>query len=469
VDFAALQQQLCDRQTTCVELTERYLAKIEKGVHLNAFIFVMRDQALQRAAEVDRKIAKGVAGRLAGMVIGVKDNLALTNTLTTCGSRILHNFVAPYDATVLRKLAQEDAIFIGKTNLDEFAMGSSSETSIFGAVKNPIDPQRVAGGSSGGSAAAVAAGMCTAALGSDTGGSIRQPASFCGIVGLKPTYGRVSRYGLFAYASSFDQIGPLTRTVGDSAHILQVIAGCDPQDSTAVDTAVPDYQQALQRSIVGLKIGLPREYFTTGLDPQVETVLNKTVEKLRNGGAQVVEVSLPHSRYAVAAYYILATAEASSNLERYDGMRYGYRAGHVRSLEETYVKSRSQGFGDEVKRRIMLGTYVLSAGYYDAYYRRAQQVRTLVKGDFDAALEQVDCLLTPTAPTPAFCLHEKLDDPLSMYLSDIYTVSVNLAGLPALSVPAGTDSKGLPIGAQFIARPFDEETLFAVGQFVQNP
>jgi len=468
LDYQEVRGRLFSKELSCRELTEQYLDNIDKGAQLNAFISIFRDQALERAAAVDEKIASGQAGKLAGMVLGIKDLLVMKGERTTCGSKILSNFVSPYDATVIKKLQAEDAIFIGKTNMDEFAMGSSNENSAFGPVRNPRDPERVPGGSSGGSAAAVAANLCVAAIGSDTGGSIRQPASFCGVVGLKPTYGRISRFGLVAYASSLDQIGPITKSVADTALLLEVISGHDRNDSTSANVSIPKFSEQLDRDVNGLRIGLPKEYFSSALNSEVANAIQGTVDLLKRNGAEVIEVSLPHTEYAIATYYILATAEASSNLARYDGARYGQRVEAAKNLEEMYVLSRTKGFGDEVKRRIMLGTYVLSSGYYEAYYRRAQKVRTLIKNDFEQAFQKVDCLLTPTAPTTAFKIGEKIDDPLTMYLSDIYTVSVNLAGLPGLSLPCGTDSLGLPIGAQLIGKPFDEETIIRIADFIEK-
>lgn len=462
------QQGLKRGDWSCTDLIQRYLDKINEGAHLNAFIFVLDERALEKAKDVDERIKKGQAGKLAGVVLAVKDILVMKDLKVTCGSSILENFISPYDATVIQRLEAEDAIIIGKTNMDEFAMGSSNENSYFGPVKNPFDTSRVPGGSSGGSCVAVATNMAQAALGTDTGGSIRQPASFCGVVGLKPTYGRVSRFGLVAYASSFDQIGPITNSTEDAAILLEVIAGVDEKDSTSAPIVVPEYSQAIGKDIDGLKIGVPKEYFAEGLEPEVKEAIEKAIDLLKQNGAEFKEVSLPHTEYAIAAYYILATAEASSNLARYDGARYGFRADEVQNLEEMYVKSRSQGFGDEVKRRIMLGTYVLSAGYYEAYYRKAQKVRTLIKQDFDRAFRQFDCLITPTSPTTAFKLGEKIDNPLTMYLSDIYTVSVNLAGLPGLSVPCGFDSNKLPIGVQVIGKHFDEEMVLRVGDFIEK-
>ena len=447
---------------------QHYLQKIDEGSDLNAFIFVLEESARRHAQEIDQKVKQGKAGKLAGAIIAVKDLIAMREQPLTCGSRILDQFISPYDATVVAKLQREDAIIVGKTNLDEFGMGSSNENSSFGPVKNPHDSARVAGGSSGGSCAAVAATMAIAALGTDTGGSIRQPAAFCGVVGLKPTYGRVSRYGLAAFASSCDQIGPITRCVDDAALLLQVMSGQDPNDATSASQPVPDFSRGSMEGVSGLRIGLPREYFEEEAAADVVAALQELVARLRQEGAQVVDVSLPHTDHAVAVYYLISTAEASSNLARYDGARYGFRADDVQSLEEMYVESRSQGFGDEVKRRIMLGTYVLSAGYQDAYYRKAQQVRTLIRRDFENAFDRCDCLLTPTTPTTAFKLGEKTQDPLAMYLSDIYTAPVNLAGLPAISVPCGTDSEALPIGAQVIGKRFDEEMILRVGRWIER-
>jgi aspartyl-tRNA(Asn)/glutamyl-tRNA(Gln) amidotransferase subunit A len=454
--------------TTCEATTREYLATILHKSGLNAFLSVFEERALARAREIDRKHREGRAGTLAGMVVGIKDALCMTQERVTCASRMLEHFVSLYDATAVARLEHEDAIIIGKTNLDEFAMGSSTENSAFGPVHNPVDQSRVPGGSSGGSCVAVAAGMAHTALGTDTGGSIRQPAAFCGVVGLKPTYGRVSRYGLVALSSSFDQIGPFANSVADAARVLQVIAGHDPRDSTSALVPVPDYEAALTRDVRGLRIGLPREAFTEGLNEEVRAAIEKTVDALRRDGAVIHEVSLPHSRYTISTYYILMTAEASSNLARYDGARYGYRSPASRDLTEMYVRSRSEGFGVEVKRRIMLGTYVLSAGYYDAYYRKAQKVRRLIQNDFFAAFRNVDCIMMPTTPTTAFAIGEKIDDPLAMYLSDVYTVSANLAGVPAISIPCGVDRSGLPIGVQFIGGQFDESTVLRAADAAEN-
>jgi len=398
---------------------------------------------------------------LTGVPIALKDIFVTRNVPTTCASKILTNFVPPYDGTAVRKIKESGAVILGKTNMDEFAMGSSTENSAFGVTRNPWNTERVPGGSSGGSASAVAADQCIAALGTDTGGSIRQPAACCGIVGLKPTYGRVSRYGVIAFASSLDQVGPMTKDVTDCALMLEAIAGKDPRDSTSVDVPVPVYTGRLNGGVKGLRVGMPKEYFIPGMQAEVEQSVKDAIGLLEKDGVEVVEVSLPHSEYAVAVYYIIATAEASSNLARYDGMRYGYRAS-AKDLTETYMKTRQEGFGPEVKRRIMLGTYALSAGYYDAYYLKAQKVRTLIKRDFDEAFQKCDVIVTPTTPTTAFKIGEKTQDPLQMYLSDIFTISVNLAGLPGLSLPCGFDGNGLPIGMQIIGRHFDEATMLRV-------
>ncbi|MEK6649630.1 MAG: Asp-tRNA(Asn)/Glu-tRNA(Gln) amidotransferase subunit GatA, partial [Bacteroidota bacterium] len=399
--------------------------------------------------------------------VSIKDAISVGGHRLTCGSKILESFVSPYDATVVARLKAADAVIIGKTNLDEFAMGSSTEHSAFGRVRLPQDESRVPGGSSGGSAVAVRAGLSTTSLGSDTGGSIRQPAAFTGVVGLNPTYGRVSRYGLVAFASSFDSIGPFALTVADAARVLGVIAGRDELDSTSASVPVPDYLSALGTGVKGLRIGIPREYMAEGLGPEVRSAIEAQIDTLRRNGAVISEVSLPHTAYTIATYYILATAEASSNLARYDGARYGFRAKDTGDLTDMYVRSRSEGFGAEVKRRIMLGTYVLSAGYYDAYYGKGQKVRRLIKEDFDRAFAQVDCLVTPTAPTTAFRAGEKANDPLQMYLSDVYTVSANLAGIPGISIPCGADAHGLPIGLQILGRHFDEPMILRVAAFLE--
>jgi len=434
---------------------------------LHAFLQLTPEIARAQAQDVDRRVAAGEpVGALAGVPVAIKDNMCVRGGRTTCASRILEPFIAPYDATVVERLRRADALFVGKTNLDEFAMGSSSENSAFGPVRNPHDLSRVPGGSSGGSAAAVASGMAVLALGSDTGGSIRQPASFCGIVGLKPTYGRVSRYGLVAFASSLDQIGPMTRTVRDSAILLSVIAGLDPNDSTSVPTPVPDYLERLEDGPKGLKVGIAREYFGEGLSPDVKAIVEGVVARLASEGAEVIEVSLPHMPYAIPTYYLIATSEASANLARYDGVKYGYRANDPENLIDMYRRSRSEGFGVEVKRRILLGTYALSSGYYDAFYLKAQKVRTLILQDFRNAFETADVIVTPTAPNVAFRLGEKTADPLEMYLQDIYTVSANMAGIPGMSVPAGM-SDGLPVGLQLLGPHFGEATVLRVARAVE--
>ena len=459
-------------EITARQVTEAVFERIqEHDSNINAYITLNEPGALQKADEIDRRIAAGKPlGCLAGIPVALKDLLCTRGLRTTCASRILDTFIPPYDATAVARLRQSDAILIGKLNMDEFAMGSSNENSAYGPARNPHDPERVTGGSSGGSAAAVAAGETVLAIGSDTGGSIRLPASFCGVVGLKPTYGRVSRYGLIAYASSLDQIGPLARNVRDTALLLHVIAGHDPRDSTSADLPVPDYAASLETGVEGLTVGIPGEFFAAGLDPEVREAVMRGVGLLENAGARIQEVSLPvagHPAYAIASYYIIATGEASSNLARYDGVKYGLRV-ESDDLIDMYCKTRSRGFGAEVKRRIMLGTYVLSAGYYDAYYLKAQRVRTLIKADFDRAFETCDLLAAPVSPTPAFKIGEKIGDPLQMYLSDIYTVSVNLAGIPGLSLPCGASSDGLPIGLQLLGRAFEEQTLLRAGYVVEQ-
>jgi aspartyl-tRNA(Asn)/glutamyl-tRNA(Gln) amidotransferase subunit A len=445
-----------------------FLSEIEKNKHLNAFNFIFPDDALEQAVKIEEKIKSGSHGKLAGLVLAVKDVLSIKGKPLTCSSKILKDFTAIYNATAIQKLIDEDVIIIGKTNCDEFAMGSSNENSAFGSVLNPVDNSRVPGGSSGGSAAAVAAGLCDAALGTDTGGSIRQPASFCGIYGLKPTYSRVSRYGLTAYASSFDTIGAFARNSEDIAAVLEIMAGWDANDSTSSKNSVPDLSGNLSLNNKKLKLGFAREYFGEGISPDVKSAIEGVMEKLKKNGFEIEEISLPHSEYTIATYYILTTAEASSNLARYDGARYGYRSENSSSLLEMYKSSRSEAFGSEVKRRIMLGTYVLSAGYYDAYYRKAQKVRRFIKNDFDEAFKKVDIILTPTSPSPAFKLGEKTSDPLEMYLMDIYTTSTNLAGIPGISVPAAISSEGLPIGLQLLANQFNETDLLKMSYYLQE-
>ncbi|MBZ0198663.1 MAG: Asp-tRNA(Asn)/Glu-tRNA(Gln) amidotransferase subunit GatA, partial [Ignavibacteriaceae bacterium] len=435
---------------------EYFLSRIEANKKLNAFNFIFSEEALASADIIEEKILTGKHGKLAGMVIAVKDVISIKGKPLTCSSKILKDFFSVYTATAVQKLISEDAIIIGKTNCDEFAMGSSNENSVFGNVLNPVDITRVPGGSSGGSAAAVAAGLCDASLGSDTGGSIRQPASFCGVFGVKPTYGRVSRYGLTAFASSFDSIGPFTNNVTDAAAILEVMSGKDANDSTSSERSVPEYTANLVNRSQPVIIGIPKEYFGKGLSIEVKNAVEEFVKKLEDSNISVKEISLPNTEYTIAAYYILTTAEASSNLARYDGAKYGYRSGNSSSLIEMYKNSRSEAFGSEVKRRIMLGTYVLSAGYYDAYYSKAQKVRRIIKNDFDEAFKKVDLILTPTSPTVAFKIGEKSNDPLEMYLSDIYTTSANLAGIPGINIPAAKNKEGLPIGIQILAPQFGE-------------
>jgi aspartyl-tRNA(Asn)/glutamyl-tRNA(Gln) amidotransferase subunit A len=442
---------------TIREQIEKTLTNAENlNGELNSFLSVEREYATERASELENVSAEKP---LHGVAIAVKDNICTKDLQTTCGSRILHNYKAHYDATAVQKLNSAGAIIVGKTNMDEFAMGSSNESSAFGTVKNPWDASRVPGGSSGGSAVAVASGVVRASLGSETGGSVRQPASLCGIVGLKPTYGRISRFGLVAFASSLDQIGIFGRTSKDAADVLSVIAGRDPHDSTTADVAVPDYAATLDDDIGGRKIGVPRDLFGEGLEPEVRAAVDNSIENYKKLGAQIVDVELPYAKYGIAVYYILATAEASSNLARFDGVRYGFRAEGSHELREMYRKTREEGFGAEVKRRIMLGTYVLSSGYYDAYYAKAQKVRALVKRDYQIAFERCDAILTPTSPSVAFRIGEKSDDPLAMYLSDIYTVSANLAGTPGISIPCGLSSEGLPIGTQLVGNFWSEDVL----------
>ena len=433
---------------------------VEGSVH--AYITLMKEYALEEAAKADHSIRKGNIQALTGIPIALKDIVCTKGFLTTCGSRVLYNYVPPYDATVVEKLKEAGAVFTGKTNMDEFAMGSSTETSYFGITKNPWALDRIPGGSSGGSAAAVAADECIASIGSDTGGSIRQPAALCGVVGMKPTYGRVSRYGLIAFASSLDQIGPFTKDVEDCAIMMNVIAGYDSRESTSVPLDVPDYRAFLSQGIDGYRVGIPKEYFIEGIDPEVTEAMNGAMKTIEGLGATCVEISLPHTEYCLAVYYVIAPAEASSNLARYDGVKYGFRAEDCRDLLDMYKKTRSAGFGAEVKRRIMIGTYALSSGYYDAYYKKASQVRALIKRDFEEALKHCDIILTPTSPTPAFKIGEKMDDPLQMYLSDIFTISTNLAGIPGISVPCGFTRQGLPIGAQFLAGNFEEGKLIQI-------
>uniref|UniRef100_A0A831X0Y2 Glutamyl-tRNA(Gln) amidotransferase subunit A n=1 Tax=Thermorudis peleae TaxID=1382356 RepID=A0A831X0Y2_9BACT len=453
--------RLARREISAVELLQAHLERIRQvEPQIHAFITLTEEVALAQAQEADRRIARGDVAPLTGIPIALKDVLCTVDAPTTAGSRILEGFRSPYDATVVRKLREQGTVFVGKANTDEFAMGSSTENSAYGPTRNPWNLERVPGGSSGGSAAAVAAGEAMVSLGSDTGGSIRQPAGFCGVVGLKPTYGRVSRYGLVAFASSLDQIGPIGRTVEDVAIVLQAISGHDPYDSTSVDVPVPDYRTSLTGDIRGIRIGIAAEYQVPGMDPEVERVVDEAVAELQRLGAEIVPVSLPHTKYALATYYIIAPSEASANLARYDGVKYGLSL-QGETLLESYLQTRGRGFGPEVKRRIMLGTYALSAGYYDAYYVKAQKVRTLIKRDFDEAFEKVDVILAPTSPTVAFRLGERTADPIQMYLSDVFTIPANMAGLPGIAIPCGF-AHGLPVSMQFMGRPFDEGTLLRV-------
>ncbi|UFS71845.1 Asp-tRNA(Asn)/Glu-tRNA(Gln) amidotransferase subunit GatA [Geomonas sp. RF6] len=455
-----LHEKLKQKELSSVEATTAMLKRIDAvDGKVNAYVTVTPEEALAEAAAADERIAAGDIDILTGIPIGLKDIFVTKGIRTTCGSKILENFIPPYDGTAVAKLKARGAVILGKLNQDEFAMGSSSESSHYGATRNPWNLECTPGGSSGGSAAAIAAQTAIATLGTDTGGSIRQPASHCGCVGLKPTYGRVSRYGVIAYASSLDQVGPMTKDVRDCAVMLGAVAGYDPMDSTSVNTPVPDYLARLEAGVKGMKIGLPKEYFIEGLDPEVKATTEAAIKLYQNLGAEICEVSLPHTEYAVATYYLVATAEASSNLARYDGVRYGHRSDEASGLIDMYAKTRAEGFGSEVKRRIMLGTYALSSGYYDAYYLKAQKVRTLIMRDFERAFADVDVLLTPVAPTPAFKLGEKVADPLQMYLSDIFTIPVNLAGTCGISIPAGISAAGLPIGIQLLGKPFGEEEI----------
>jgi aspartyl-tRNA(Asn)/glutamyl-tRNA(Gln) amidotransferase subunit A len=453
-----------ERQTSAVALAEAHYARIQKeDGQIGAFLTLSRQRALKQAERMDRMAAEGkTLPPLGGVPVGIKDVMSTRGVRTTAGSKILDKYVPPYDCTAVAKLESAGAVLLGKMNCDEFAMGSSNENSGFHSVRNPRDLGRVPGGSSGGSAAAVAADMAVATLGSDTGGSIRQPASFCGVVGLMPTYGRVSRYGLIAFASSLDHIGSLTKTVKDAAIVLSTIAGRDPMDSTSADVPVPDYVAELDKPVRGLRLGVAKEYFGEGLDEEVRQAVEAAIEALKKLGCEIVPVSLPHTPYAIPTYYLIATAEASSNLARYDGVRYGHRAREVKTLSEMYRRSRDEGFGAEVKRRIMLGTYALSAGYYDAYYLKAQKVRTLLTRDFEQAFQKVDAIVTPTSPTAAFRLGEKSNDPLAMYLADIYTVTADLAGIPGISVPCGQTREKLPIGLQILGKHFDEATILRI-------
>jgi len=466
-----LHDLLVKKEVTSREATEALYQRIrEVEGRVKAYLLLTEEEAFRQADQADSKITRGEEiGDLTGVPIGLKDILCTKGIQTTCGSNILEGYIPFYDGTVIIKLREKDAVFLGKLNMDEFAMGSSTENSGYHVTHNPWDLKRIPGGSSGGSAAAVAADECIGALGTDTGGSIRQPAACCGVVGLKPTYGRVSRYGLVAFASSLDQIGPITKDVKDCAILMNAISGYDPCDSTSVNAEVPDFKQSLIRDVKGIRIGFPEEYFLEGMDAEVEKSVRDAIDSFRKWGAEVQSVSLPHTEYAVAIYYIIATAEASSNLARYDGVRYGFRSKGYRDLMEMYTQSRARGFGKEVKRRIILGTYVLSAGYYEAYYRKASQVRTLIRKDFEDAFQKVDVIVAPTAPTPAFRIGEKTGNPLQMYLSDIHTIPVNMAGIPAISIPCGFNHEGLPIGLQIMGKHLDERMLLRVAYtFEQN-
>ncbi len=467
-NITELREFLKKREISSVELTRFYLDRIRKyDGTIASYLKVTEDLALDMAKEADRKIANGEDGKLLGVPLGLKDIFCTKGIETTCASQILKGFVPPYDATVVKRLKEEGFVLLGKLNMDEFAMGSSTENSSFQVTKNPWDLTRIPGGSSGGSAAATAAALSTASLGTDTGGSIRQPASLCGVVGLKPTYGRVSRYGLIAFASSLDQIGPFARSVSDCALMLNIIAGHDPMDSTSVPEPVPDYTESLRKGVNGMRVGIPKEYFIEGLQPHSKKAVDDVISALVRNGATVVDINLPHTEYAVATYYVVCTAEASSNLARYDGVKYGLRV-PGKDIIDMYKKTRLKGFGKEVTRRIILGTYVLSSGYYDAYYRKAGQVRTLIRNDFEEAFRACDIIVTPVSPSTAFKIGEKAEDPLTMYLSDIFTIPVNLAGLPAMSVPCGLDAEGLPIGVQIIGKPLDEATMMKAAFLIET-
>ena len=459
-----------ERKTTSMSLVESFYSRIQKeDSAIGAYLTLTKERALEQADRIDRMAAEGKPlPPLGGVPVAIKDVMCTRGVRTTAGSKILENFIPPHDSTAVARLEAAGAVVLGKANCDEFAMGSSNENSAFHPVRNPRDSSRVPGGSSGGSAAAVAADMAVVALGSDTGGSIRQPASFCGVVGLMPTYGRVSRYGLIAFASSLDHIGPLAKTVTDAALVLRTIAGRDPMDSTSADVPVPDYVAELNQPVSGLRLGVAKEYFGDGLDSEVRKAVEDAIQALARLGCEVVSVSLPHTEYAIPTYYIVATAEASSNLARFDGVRYGYRAKQARTLSDMYRRTRDEAFGAEVKRRIMLGTYALSAGYYDAYYLKAQKVRTLLTRDFDEAFKKVDAIVTPTCPTAAFKLGEKVNDPLAMYLADIYTVTADLAGIPGISIPCGKTRENLPIGLQILGKHFDEATILRVANAYES-
>ena len=467
--IASLRDEIAAGSVKAIDLANEYYARIEqKNPHLNVYLSLTKDRALEQAARIDARASKGDAlPALAGIPVGIKDVLVMKGAPSTAGSKILQGYHPPYDATVVAKLEAAGAVLLGKTNCDQFAMGSSNENSAYGPVRNPVDTERVPGGSSGGSAAAVASNLAVAALGSDTGGSIRQPASFCGVAGVLPTYGRVSRYGLIAFASSLDRVGPFAANVRDAATMLGVISGYDPHDATSSPAPVEDYAAESDKPVDGVRIGVPAEYFAEGLDPEVRSSIEKGIDALRAAGCIVKPVNLPHTKYAVPVYYLIATAEASANLARFDGVRYGYRSAASATLADMYSHSRDEGFGAEVKRRILLGTYALSAGYYDAYYRKAQQVRRILAEEFLRAFSQVDAIVTPTSPFPAFKIGEKADDPLAMYLADIYTVTASLAGICGVSVPCGTTSAGLPVGMQVLASHFGESKAFRVARAVE--
>ncbi len=466
LEFTALQikTKILSKEIRISDFVKQLIERIkilEPNVH--AYITLNEQEAIKKAVEIDSKIENDEkVGLLAGLPVAIKDNICTKSLNTTCASKILKNFLPPYDAFVVKRLREEDAIIIGKTNLDEFAMGSSTENSGYKITRNPWSPEYVPGGSSGGSAAAVAAGLSLMALGSDTGGSVRQPAALCGVVGVKPTYGRVSRYGLVAFGSSLDQVGTITKDVRDAALLLQVIAGHDLHDSTSVNVPVPDYSNGIDSGVNGLRIGIPKEYFAAGLTKDVHEALSEALKIYENIGARIIDISLPHTEYAVAVYYIVANAEASSNLARYDGVRYGYRTSRSNGIIDMYCRTRSEGFGNEVKRRIMLGNYALSSGYYDAYYLKASKVRNLIKNDFDSAFEKVDCIISPTSPVPGFKIGERAKNPLEMYLSDIYTIPANLAGIPGISIPCGFSREGLPIGMQILGKHFEEKKLLQI-------
>ncbi len=466
----AVRTAIVERVLNPVTLVEEFYKKIDaEDAQIGAYLTLCRERALAKAHEIQRRADQGDSlPPLAGVPIAVKDTMVMRGVRSTAGSKILDNFISPYDCTAVKRLEDAGAIVLGKTNCDEFAMGSSNENSGYWPVKNPRDTTRVPGGSSGGSAAAVAADLAVAALGSDTGGSIRQPAAYCGVVGLLPTYGRVSRYGLIAFASSLDHIGPITKTVNDAAILLRYLAGHDEMDSTSADVPVPEYEEEIGKPIHGLRIGVPKEYFGEGLDKEVRAAVEEAIQLLAKAGSEIVEISLPHTDYAIPCYYIIAPAEASANLARFDGVRYGYRAPDAKTLSEMYRRTRDKGFGAEVKRRILLGTYALSAGYYDAYYRKAQQVRTLLARDFQTAFQKVDAIVSPTAPTTAFRLGEKTDDPVAMYLNDIYTVTADLVGIPGISVPCGNSKEGLPIGLQILGKHFDEGTVLRIAHVYEH-